>query len=229
MAATTMKAQSDAPSFGVLSVQDHNVPNAEALYADHYAAVMRYIRGRVASRELAEDLVGDVFCRALAALSSYRQLRATPLPWLYTIAAHRVADHYRSQRATFPIETIDSVADGADGPEEVVTARESMREVWEASKALPESQRKALWFRYGEDLELKEIATRMERSVEAVKLLIHRAIRGIRRALEIIDPASVGGPRAQATSHRVRLAVCSPVEQGTAAKLSSLLQELEAA
>jgi RNA polymerase sigma-70 factor (ECF subfamily) len=134
---------------------------------------MRYVRARVASRELAEDLVGDVFCRALAALSSYRQLRATPLPWLYTIAAHRVADYYRSQRATFPIETIEALADGSDGPDEVVTARESMREVWEASKGLPESQRRALWFRYGEDLELKEIAARMKRSVDAVKLLIH--------------------------------------------------------
>jgi RNA polymerase sigma-70 factor (ECF subfamily) len=229
MAAIAVKAQSDPPSSKALSVQEHNVPSAEAMYADHYAEVMRYVRARVASRELAEDLVSDVFCRALAALSSYRQLRDTPLPWLYAIAAHRVADHYRSQRATFPIETIEAVADGADGPDEVVTARESMREVWEASKVLPQSQRRALWFRYGEDLELKEIATRMERSVEAVKLLIHRAVRGIRRALEITDLASVGGARAENTSQRVRLAFCSPVEPGRAAKLSSLLQELEAA
>jgi RNA polymerase sigma-70 factor (ECF subfamily) len=190
---------------------------------------MRYVRARVASRELAEDLVSDVFCRALAALSSYRHLRATPLPWLYTIAAHRVADHYRSQRATLPIETIEVVADGSIGPDEVVATRESMRQVWEASKALPASQRRALWMRYGEDLELKEIALRMKRSVEAVKLLIHRAIRGIRSALEITDPAKLGGTRAQSASRRARIAVCPPVTPGSAAKLHRLLEELEAA
>jgi hypothetical protein len=73
----------------------------------------------------------------------------------------------------------------------VVVSREQVRQVWELSKTLPASQRRALWLRYGEELELKEIAAQMGRSVEAVKLLVHRAIRGIRANMPVDGAASL--------------------------------------
>ncbi len=159
------------------------VPTAADMYDQHYAAVLRYVRARVPSREAAEDLAGDVFCKAVAGLGSYKPIRGSALPWLYTIAAHRVADYYRSAKPTTGLEAVRSVADGSANPGDVVAARDLVRRVWELSKSLPESQQRALWLRYGEELEHREIAARMGRSVEAVKLLVHRAVRGIRNGL----------------------------------------------
>ena len=192
-----------------LSVDEQAAAKAEAMYREHYPSVMRYVRARVATQELAEDLVSDVFCQALASISSYQQIRSTALPWLYTIAAHRVADYYRSRRATCPIEAVEAVSDRTKGPEDLVAERDSLREVWKASEGLPVSQRSALWFRYGEELELREIAVRMGRSVEAVKLLLHRAIRGVRRALASTGPRPVPKPGRRASPSQGNVAACS--------------------
>jgi RNA polymerase sigma-70 factor (ECF subfamily) len=165
--------------------------NASHMYQQHYAEVFRYVRARVGSHTVAEDLTSDVFCKAVAGLASYRTMRSSTLPWLYTIAAHRVADYYRAWRPTAEIDEAAQVPDTGPNPADVVVSREQVRQVWELSKTLPASQRRALWLRYGEELELKEIAAQMGRSVEAVKLLVHRAIRGIRANMPVDGAASL--------------------------------------
>ncbi|MGA8427639.1 MAG: sigma-70 family RNA polymerase sigma factor [Candidatus Dormiibacterota bacterium] len=165
-------------------------PNASHMYAQHYAEVFRYVRARVSSTTEAEDLTSDVFCKAIAGLASYRTMRSSALPWLYTIAAHRVADYYRASRTTAGLDEAAHVPDPGPNPADVVVSREQVRQVWELSKSLPASQRLALWLRYGEELELREISLLMGRSVEAVKLLVHRAIRGIRASTPSTDGPS---------------------------------------
>jgi RNA polymerase sigma-70 factor (ECF subfamily) len=180
----TVDIASDARGLEVLEAM------AAEMYQLHYREVFRYVRARVGSPAEAEDITSDVFCKAVAGLKSYRTMRASALPWLYTIAAHRVADHYRAARPTSELGEAVQVADSAPNPADVVVSRDLVRQVWELSKSLPASQRRALWLRYGEELELREIAVQMGRSVEAVKLLVHRAIRGIRGTL----PGPAGAP-----------------------------------
>lgn len=167
------------------SSENAAVLDVECMYRTHYSAVMRYVRARVRSREVAEDLVSDVFCRAVGAARRYVPLRQTTLPWLYTIAAHRVADHYRRQRPACTLDAVFGISDDAPSPDSVVVQRDQIDRIWQAAKSLPPAQRRALWLRYGEGCDLKEIAARMGRSVEAVKLLIHRATRTIRGRLEV--------------------------------------------
>jgi len=158
---------------------------ASAMYDQHHTAVFRYIRSRVGTQAEAEDLTSDVFYRAMAGIGNYRPVRSSALPWLYTIAAHRVVDHYRSARPTGELDEAAKVADSGPNPADVVVTKELVREVWTLSAELPASQRRALWLRYGEELELREIAALMGRSVEAVKLLVHRATRAIRTSLSV--------------------------------------------
>ncbi len=168
--------------------QEDAALDMEQAYRDHYSAVWRYVRARVATSAIAEDLVGDIFCHAVAASPRYRRLRESPLPWLYTIASNRVADHYRRRRETHSLDVIVELAGSEVGPAEVVLQRQDLQSIWECSRALPDSQREAMWLRYGEDRDLKEIAARMGRSVEAVKLLLHRGVRGVRKMLAAADP-----------------------------------------
>lgn len=160
---------------------------AEHMYADHYADVFRYVRRRVGSLTEAEDLASDVFCRAVAGLQRYRPMRSSALPWLYTIAAHRIADHYRQGRSAEQLGEAELVPDPGPDPSDLIERRDLVSQVWALAQSLPPSQRRALWLRYGEQLELREIAARMGRSVEAVKLLVHRAVRGVRMAMALRD------------------------------------------
>ncbi|SPL88456.1 RNA polymerase ECF-subfamily sigma factor [[Actinomadura] parvosata subsp. kistnae] len=66
----------------------------EDIFATHFAGIHRYIAGRL-SKDIADDLAAEVF------LAAYRQgydpLRGAVRPWLYGIATHLVARHYRSE------------------------------------------------------------------------------------------------------------------------------------
>ncbi|HSD01334.1 MAG TPA: sigma factor [Gaiellales bacterium] len=56
-----------------------------AVFERHYDAVWRYLRHRLGAGA-ADELAGDVFVRAFAARSSYRDLTGSALPWLLGIA-----------------------------------------------------------------------------------------------------------------------------------------------
>lgn len=193
-----------ATAGGVHQLGDAGTESATArMYVQHYAAIFRYIRKRVGTRAEAEDLTGDVFCKAVAGAKNYRSLRPSVLPWLYTIAANRVIDHYRSNRPTSRLDESVLSADGDANPADVVVNKVLVSEVWDVAKELPASQRRALWLRYGEELELGEIALLMGRSVEAVKLLVHRAVRAVRVRMVVAGsgPALLALP-APSASHR---------------------------
>ncbi len=154
-----------------------------ALYRDHYPQIYRYVRRRVATDEIAEDLAADVFLRAFVSAGSYRDLRGTPAPWLYRIAAHRVADHYRRVRPILALESLwQPLQTGADPADEVALS-DSVSGVWRAARALPPNQRRALWLYYGAELDMGEVAAAMHKTREAAKLLLFRARRGVRLSL----------------------------------------------
>ncbi|MHB8394262.1 MAG: RNA polymerase sigma factor [Candidatus Dormibacteria bacterium] len=156
----------------------------ETMYRDYHQAILRYVRCRVGTLEIAEDLVADVFLRAVAKAPEYRALRDTPLPWLYTIAARRIADHYRRGQAACSLDARPDLVRVDSDPADEVVLRAMVADVWLASLALPLTQRTALWLCYGEELDMGEIAVVMGKSTDAAKLLVHRARRGVRSRLE---------------------------------------------
>jgi DNA-directed RNA polymerase specialized sigma24 family protein len=69
---------------------------AEELYQEHASAILAYLRLRTATREEAGDLLLDVFLAALehGNLLQERTIE-TQRAWLRSVAAHKLADHYR--------------------------------------------------------------------------------------------------------------------------------------
>jgi len=128
------------------------------------------------SREEAEDLTAQTFERALRAIDRYEERGAPFSAWLLRIAAHVVAD--RARRAE-PLNDDDDGATADVGPDWV--------EEWELATwlrgclaELPEDQRRVVRLRYYEDRSFGDVATRMDRSENAVKQLLRRALAALR-------------------------------------------------
>ncbi len=155
------------------------------IYQNHYAAVLRCVHRRVGSPQTAQDLTGDVLCKAVRTFRSHRPLRWSALLRLYTIGANTLTDHHHRQRRTAPLGRVGEVVSPAAGPDEMVARRVLAGHIWTAADRLPGSQRRALWLRCGEDREVAEIADGKGRGVMAVKLLVHRAVAGVRARLEL--------------------------------------------
>lgn len=72
----------------------------QRLYQEHQRWLLSWLRPRVDCRELAADLVQDVFIRVLSAKDAQNQLEAVrePKGYLATIARRLMIDHFRRAR-----------------------------------------------------------------------------------------------------------------------------------
>lgn len=151
-----------------------------SLFDQLHTRVFRYLVMRTSDREVAEDLLQTTFLEMIRALPRYRvQTGAKFTTWLFQIARFRLIDHYRQQGRTIPLDAAPEVAadDLAPADPHVHTQVEL------AVQALPEHYQTVLHLRFREDLETEEIATIMKTSVLNVRVLQHRALKALRRAL----------------------------------------------
>jgi RNA polymerase sigma-70 factor, ECF subfamily len=170
--ALVARARTDPAAFGTL-------------YELYHGRVLAFVRSRIHHSSDAEDVTQEVFLRALGAISRY-EIRGCPFhAWLFTIAANAVIDQHRRDRRHGG--SLDEVPDGVlatgSSPDEVTADVDAARRTWAAVEALPVRQRTALGLQVAADLPLHEIGARMGKSTGAVKLLLHRARRGVRRQL----------------------------------------------
>ncbi len=74
-----------------------------AAFATLQKSLCNYLRRQVDDPDIAEDLVQDVFVKALAAINA-NQEPSNLTGWLYTVARTTVVDHYRSKRLDIELD-----------------------------------------------------------------------------------------------------------------------------
>jgi len=141
----------------------------EVLHARHRGPLFRYLKRQLRDRALAEDLYQDVWMRVINARNRYVS-SARFTTWLYTIAHHRVMDHFRSARlreagrlgAAVDDDSGDPLHDIADPstppPDQLLAREQLVRRVVAAVDALPLAQREAFVLQQEGGFALDEIA-----------------------------------------------------------------------
>lgn len=160
--------------------------NPHALAAIHdryYPDLYRYLLYRTSNEAVAEDLASDVFMRLLEALHTGRALEALR-PWLFGVANHLVADHFRQLARRPQAELSDEFPAAEDGPDVEASLSLTGDAVRLAMRQLTDEQRRVLALRFGEGRTVAGTAILMRKSVTAVKQLQFRAIAALRRQLE---------------------------------------------
>ena len=174
-----MKRESNHQELTVL-VEKAKQSDADALAAlceVFYPKIYAYIYYRVGHPEDAEDLTSDVFVRMVESLP--KQKRAFS-PWLFRIASNLVADHYRkkSVRKETPLtEEVFQVADRSPLESERDLTREQLQK---GLSQLREEQQQVIVLKFINDLDNREIAEILGKSVGAVKALQFRALSSLR-------------------------------------------------
>lgn len=155
------------------------------LYQDNVQAIFRYVFHRVNDVQLAEDLTGDVFMRALQAIGSYSDQGKPFVAWLYSIAHARVVDHYRKSKRRPPESDVDHevLAVHPDMDHNLVR-RQAARALRQAITRLTDEQQQVIILRFLEGQRIEAVAQIMGKQVNAIKALQHRALRALARHLE---------------------------------------------
>jgi RNA polymerase sigma factor (sigma-70 family) len=79
----------------------------------HEAAVGAYLARRV-GREMAEDLLGEVWVAALGSRATYDRSFPDAGPWLFGVAHNTLRRHWRSRPAEEPVADVNDMASGWD-------------------------------------------------------------------------------------------------------------------
>lgn len=164
----------------------------ERLYARHKGPTYRYFLRHTTDRGAADELQQDVWLKIVRARERYAA-DARFTTWLYTLARHRLVDHWRAQRgARFTsldgddddaTPALEDLADDADPLERVIDVQAGRRLV-EALVDVPTAQRDAFLLHVEAGLSLADIASLANVPVETIKSRLRYAYRRLRAALE---------------------------------------------
>ena len=155
-----------------------------AAYGRLYERYAPMVHGVLLSRvapEAVDDLLQDVFLKALTQLRSLRQDDHFG-GWIAAIARNRAADHYRRTRETASPETIEAVATA-----EKSSTTAQARDVLAAIQSLPEAYRETLTLRLVEGMTGPEIAARTGLTHDSVRVNLHRGMKQLRERLGLRD------------------------------------------
>jgi len=157
------------------------------LYDHYFPKIYNYIYYRVQNVQLTEDLVAETFYKALANINKFKwQGQGYSFAgWLYTIARNQVIDQFRRQEPQ-PMEEggWDLVAPETDNPEDKVLRDVTKEELLKAMYTLTPNQQDVLLLRFQDGLKIKEIAAILAKNEGAVKALLFRGLKSLRRKLE---------------------------------------------
>jgi len=172
--------------------RDGDAQAFELLYARHKGPVYRYLL-RQCGAALAEELFQDVWMKLIQARRRY-EVRAKFTTWLYTLAHHRVIDHYRRQASGLPMSydedpdddpQIEQVADSdARQPDNEFERRRQAQQLLDLLETLPEAQREAFLLREEGGLSIGEIAQATGVAAETAKSRLRYALARLRRGLK---------------------------------------------
>lgn len=151
-----------------------------------YPAVFRYFRLRGADADTANDLAAAVFERALQQLKRYDASKGAFSTWLFTIARHTGANHWKAQftRGRGWVEPSENLPDRLPQPEEALVGQEELSEALAALDRLEEREREMLALKFSARMTNRQISALTGLSESNVGVILYRAIQRMRAMIE---------------------------------------------
>jgi RNA polymerase sigma-70 factor, ECF subfamily len=175
----------DAQVESVLGAARCGAPWAVAeLWRELHPPLLRYLRV-AAPGDLAEDVASDVWLELADGLHRFQGSARALRAWTFTVARHRAIDARRAalRRPTTPLDGELALRDAAPGPERAAEAREALAAALRHLRALPPDQAEVLLLRVVGELDVAEVAAIVGKRPGTVRVLQHRALRGLERRL----------------------------------------------
>ena len=159
------------------------------LYHRYLPGIYRYHLARTGHVQEAEDLTAQTFLTALESISSFSG-RGSFSSWLFGIASHKLADHYRRSRIELPIEEAEDLHSTTPLPEEAAIQHLEIARVAHLLRLISPERAEALVLCLFGGLSLAEAADTVGKSKAAVKMLVHRGICDLQERLAIPQEVS---------------------------------------
>ncbi|MCM0623639.1 RNA polymerase sigma factor [Lysinibacillus sp. OL1_EC] len=174
----------------------HDLANLEdrisEIYYNYYSDVYRFLICFSGNKSDAEDMTQEVFIRILKNLPSLNK-KSKIKTWIFSIAKHVAVDNYRKKKIiSFLTDGVLTKLESADkGPSEIMEQEEIKRIIHSAISNLKPNYRTVVILRGINEFSIKETSEILQCSEAKVKVNYHRALKELKKDLEIFSKKEV--------------------------------------
>ncbi len=154
------------------------------LYGQTSGRLMAVLLRLLRRRELAEEVLHDVYLRVWERAKSFDPARGSALGWLVAVARNTALDHFRRhRREVVGIEDMDLTVVEPAGPD-LAMASAARRALQACLERLEPEPRRCVLLAYQHGLTYEEMAARLDRPIGTVKSWVRRSLSRLRLCLE---------------------------------------------
>ena len=156
------------------------------------ARLLRFVAFSIGDQDLAQSIVQDCFMKAYNARENFRG-ECSVQTWLNRIALNMILDYQRTQKFRFwrsfrkkavdIAEVASTLPSRASTPEKDLLRQERAAQVAKALESLSFNQRTIFLMHFQEGMNIPEISSAIDMSVNTVKTHLHRAVKAVREKI----------------------------------------------
>jgi RNA polymerase sigma-70 factor (ECF subfamily) len=172
-------------SFTAYSMTRKNIyQKFEIIYNQFAEGIFRYTYFKVSDYELARDITSETFIKYWKILAEEKKITSHKA-LLYLIAKGFIIDNYRKKKnKRISLESVDERFLGAlDTVEDTILQKQALAQVYTKIKQLKKDFQDILFLHYVEDLTVKEIAFIQKKNENAIRVMLHRALKSLKEKL----------------------------------------------
>ena len=156
----------------------------EVIYQRYAPRIFAYLLRNIPSHQDAEDLLLEVFQAVFEKLPALEENMPWLAAYLQAVAHHKMVDYYRGRdkHHLIPLEeAAETIYEREElAPERILLTREQYAHLHQAVSSLPELQQTILRLRFGHALRCGEIAQKLGKSENAVRMMLSRTLKHLR-------------------------------------------------
>lgn len=156
------------------------------IYDKYVDKIYRFVFLKVNSSEIAEDLTSEVFTRGWQAFQDKKCDIDNIQAFLYQIARNLIIDHYRQkgQAQLVAVQNAPELVDSGQDLEEKTMLKSDVNNIKAALAGLKDEYREVIVWYYLDEFSVPEIAKILNKSEEAVRVQIHRALNSLKGVIK---------------------------------------------
>ena len=154
------------------------------IYDKYINKIYKFVFFKVNSQEIAEDLTSEAFSKTWVVFKENQDKIKNVRAFLYKTANNLVIDHYRQKGRTNVISVNNPVIiDPKQDLEKHVLLNSDMENVRQSLFHLKEDYQNVIIWHYLDDLPIYEVSKLLNRTEQATRVLLHRALKALRQRI----------------------------------------------
>jgi len=154
----------------------------EQMYRGYFPKIYNYIFYRLLSREETEDLVSEIFIKAVKNAASFDQSKGSFNSWIFRIAKNTLINHYRSAKNSVSLDDDESgIVLSVNFEDQLGQISSEKRKVlYQELAKLSERERLIIYHKFFDGYNNRQIAMLLEMNESTVGTVLSRTLKKLR-------------------------------------------------